>query len=229
LKLGEEAVVPLESFSLEGGARKKLRWSRRSAEKEGCSFTVATAEEVPALLPELRRISNQWLAAKSTQEKGFSLGFFDAAYLRRYPQALVRRNGSIVAFANLWSGAGHEEISIDLMRYSADAPAGVMDYLFTELLLWSKAQGYRKFNLGMAPLSGIEAHALAPLWNRVGAFLFRYAEDFYNFQGLRAYKEKFDPVWEPRYLASPAGLALPRILANLATLIGGGVRGVFVK
>jgi phosphatidylglycerol lysyltransferase len=54
-------------------------------------------------------------------------------------------------------------------------------------------------------------------------------ENFYNFQGLRQYKEKFDPVWEPTYLASPGGLVLPRILTNLATLISGGLRGVVAK
>jgi phosphatidylglycerol lysyltransferase len=229
LKLGEEAVVPLKTFSLEGGARKGLRRAQRSAEKEGCSFEVALAEDVHLLLPELRRVSDQWLASKNTREKGFSLGLFDEAYVRRFPQALVKRNGAIVAFANIWSGSGREELSIDLMRYSADAPPGTMDYLFTESLLWGKVQGYRRFSLGMAPMSGMEEHALAPLWSRAGAFLFRHAENFYNFQGLRAYKNKFDPLWEPRYLASPAGFALPRILANLATLVGGGVRGVFAR
>ena len=78
----------------------------------------------------------------------------------------------------------------------------------------------------MAPLAGLEHRTLAPLWTRAGAFLFRHGETFYNFQGLRRYKDKFDPLWRPRYLASPAGLALPRILANVATLISRGVGGI---
>ncbi|HYU35043.1 MAG TPA: phosphatidylglycerol lysyltransferase domain-containing protein, partial [Thermoanaerobaculia bacterium] len=53
-----------------------------------------------------------------------------------------------------------------------------------------------------------------------------HGEHFYNFQGLREYKEKFDPVWEPRYLACPGGLMLPRVLTDIAALIGGGLRGV---
>ena len=81
----------------------------------------------------------------------------------------------------------------------------------------------------MAPLSGLERRELAPLWSKVGAFLYRHGEHFYNFQGLREYKEKFDPVWQPRYLASPGGLALPRLLANVASLINGGLRGVVSK
>ena len=45
----------------------------------------------------------------------------------------------------------------------------------------------------------------------------------------RQYEEKFDPEWEPIYLASPGGLALPRILTNLAALIAGSLRGVVAK
>jgi phosphatidylglycerol lysyltransferase len=115
------------------------------------------------------------------------------------------------------------------MRYSPDAPGGVMQYLFTELMLWGKAQQYEFFRLGMAPFSGLERRMLAPLWSRLGAFMYRHGEHFYNFQGLREYKDKFGPIWEPRYLASPGGLALPRILTNVATLISGGVKGVVAK
>jgi phosphatidylglycerol lysyltransferase len=81
----------------------------------------------------------------------------------------------------------------------------------------------------MAPFSGLESRALAPLWSRVGAFMYEHGEHFYNFQGLREYKEKFDPIWAPRYLVSPGGFALPRILTSLAALIGGGIRGVVAK
>jgi phosphatidylglycerol lysyltransferase len=104
-----------------------------------------------------------------------------------------------------------------------------MDYLFLELMLWGRSAGYRWFSLGMAPFSGFDVRTLAPLWNRAGAFLFRQGEHFYNFQGVRQYKDKFDPVWEPRYLASPGGLALPRILANVAALVSGGLSGVVRK
>jgi phosphatidylglycerol lysyltransferase len=81
----------------------------------------------------------------------------------------------------------------------------------------------------MAPFSGIEDHSLAPLWNRLGAFIFSYGEHFYNLQGLRQYKEKFNPKWAAKYLAAPGGLVLPRILTNIASLISGGVKGVIAK
>jgi phosphatidylglycerol lysyltransferase len=229
LKLGEEARVGLADFALDGGARKGLRRVVKSVEKEECAFDIVPESEVPGVLHRLRTVSDEWLAAKRTREKGFSIGYFDDAYLSDAPIAVVRQRGEIVAFANLWEGAGREELSVDLMRYASSAPDGVMDYLFIQLMLWGREQGYAHFNLGMAPLSGLENRQLAPVWSRVGALLFKHAENFYNFQGLRAYKEKFDPVWEPRYLASPGGLALPRILTNVSALVSGSLKGVVSK
>lgn len=219
LKLGEEARVALPGFGLEGGSRRSLRKTHHACQRAECHLEVVPAERVATLLPELSAVSAAWLEDKHATEKGFSLGFFDASYLQRGPCAIVRHQARIVAFANLWLGAEAHECSADLMRYLPDAPAGVMDFLFVELMLWGQQQGYQWFNLGMAPLSGIEDRPLAPVWNRAAGLVYRHGEHFYNFAGLRQYKEKFDPVWHPRYLASPGGLALPHILADVTALV----------
>jgi phosphatidylglycerol lysyltransferase len=229
LKFGEEGRVPVASFSLEGSSRKWLRHIYHKLEKEGCIFEIIPPENVPALLTDLKAISDSWLSEKHTREKGFSLGFFNPEYMSQFSLAIIRKNGKIIAFANIWPCAGKEEFSIDLMRHTGEAPQGIMDYLFTHLILWGKQEGCHWFNLGLAPLSGLEDRALAPLWNRLGAFVFRHGEHFYNFQGLRQYKEKFDPVWEPKYIALPGGLALPHILANVASLVSGGIKGVVAR
>jgi phosphatidylglycerol lysyltransferase len=229
VKLGEEARVDLRSFSLDGGRASKHRQALRRLEKEEAAFRVIPASEVPPLMDELRAVSLDWLREKAGSEKGFSLGFFDPAYVQRFPVAVVERHGRIEAFANLWPGPGNVELSVDLMRYHKDAPTGVMEALFVHLLRWGKEQGYSWFGLGMAPFSGFESSPVAPLWTRLGRLLYRHGEAFYNFQGLRAYKEKFNPTWEPRYLAYPGGLALPRILADVAALISGGYRRIFLR
>lgn len=229
LKLGEEARVNLTDFSLEGSASKPLRHWHRRPESEGCTFRIVPVAEVEPILSELKVISDAWLELKNTREKRFSLGFFNEPYLLRRPVALVEREGRKVGFANLWLGAEKEEISFDLMRHSPDAPSGVMDFLIIELILWGKQQGYRWLDLGMAPLSGLEKRQAAPLWNQLAGLIYRHGEHFYNFQGLRQYKEKFRPVWEPRYMASPGGMAQYRILADVSSLVGGGIRGVVIK
>ena len=231
IKVGEEARVPLQEFDLEGSARADLRQAHRRALRDGAAFEVVAqgSAEAESLLPTLRRISGAWLKEKATAEKGFSVGSFDEDYLRRFSLAIVRRAGEPVAFANLWT-AGLDELSIDLMRFGHDAPRSAMDFLFVELMLWGRTRGYRWFDLGMAPLSGLEQHPLAPSWNRIGGFIYRYGEHFYNFDGLRHYKAKFAPTWEPRYLASPGGwTVMPRILMDISTLIAGGVRGLLFR
>jgi phosphatidylglycerol lysyltransferase len=228
-KLGEEARVALAGFSLDGSQRAALRQSHRKAIRDGAALEIVPAERVAPLLDALEQVSHEWLASKSIAEKGFSLGFFDRAYLQRGACAVVRCDGPIVAFANIWASAELEECSIDLMRHTRDAPKGIMDFLFVELMLWARAQGYRYFNLGMAPLSGLEQRRLAPLWNRTGAFIYRYGEHFYNFEGLRKYKEKFQPEWQSRYLAAPGGIALPRILLDVSRLISGGVMRIVTR
>jgi phosphatidylglycerol lysyltransferase len=229
LKIGEEARVPLADFSLEGPERADLRQAHRRAQRDGATFEVLPPEGVDAVMPTLQRISAAWLAAKSTGEKRFSVGAFSPQYVRQFPVALVRAQGAPAAFANLWTTQTKAELSVDLMRFGADAPRGAMDYLFIELMLWGRRGSYRWFNLGMAPLSGLESHPLAPAWHRVGNFIFRQGEHFYNFEGLRRYKAKFDPVWEPRYLVAPGGITLPRVLVDVSVLIAGGMKELFAR
>jgi phosphatidylglycerol lysyltransferase len=226
-KVGEEARVDLTAFTLHGARASKHRQLTRRLEKDGGVFRIIPAAEVPAVLEQLRAVSDDWLNEKSVAEKGFSLGFFDAEYLSRFPIAVVERGGRIEAFANLWLDEIGTSLSPDLMRYRHDAPRDVMEALFVHMMQWGKEQGYHWFALGMAPLSGFETSPVATLWNRLGALLFRHGEAFYNFQGLRAYKEKFNPLWTPRYLAYPGGLKLPRILVDASALIAGGYRSIF--
>jgi phosphatidylglycerol lysyltransferase len=227
-KLGEEARVPLDDFSLSGAARAELRHAHRRAAREGATFELVARNSVGPILPQLRAVSDAWLREKNTAEKRFSLGFFDEHYIAHFDIGVVRREGAIVAFANIWRG-GPTELSADLMRYNEAAPKGVVDFLLIECMLWGRAQAFKWFNLGMAPLSGLEEHALAPAWHKLGRMVQRYGETFYNFEGLRKFKEKFDPEWRPRYLAAPDGLAMAGALLDVTALISGGVRNVLWK
>lgn len=225
-KVGEEARVDLKRFSLDGPAAKDMRAARRRGEREGLSFEIVPAVAVPALMGELRAISDDWLASKAGREKGFSLGFFDPDYLARFDSAVVRHEGRIIAFANLWRGSD-EELSIDLMRHVADAPKGAMTFLLVELMVWGAGQGFSWFNLGMAPLAGLADHRLAPIWHRIGRFAFQHGENLYGFDGLRRFKQQFHPVWRSRYVVCrPTPTALATALRDAARLISrpGAVR-----
>ncbi|MCC6789610.1 MAG: bifunctional lysylphosphatidylglycerol flippase/synthetase MprF [Hyphomonadaceae bacterium] len=228
-KIGETAVVPVRSFSLEGKARAGLRQARNRVEREGASFEVLAPGAASAHSGEFAHVSDAWLAHHAGAEKAFSLGRFDFSYLDRTPIAVVRREGRIVAFANVWTTPDKRELSVDLMRYGANAPKGVMDYLFVRLIEWGKDQGYAEFDLGMTPLAGLDTHRLAPAFSRIGAVVYAGGESLYGFRGLRAYKQKFDPEWRPLYLAARPHALMAFALLDVALLTSGGWRGVFAK
>jgi len=203
-----------------------LRRNWRKAAEGGAVFEVIPAAAVEAHMGELKRISDQWLARHAGGEKGFSMGGFVERYVAEFPCALVRKEGRIVAFASLWTTPDKSEFSMDLMRYSDEAPKNVMDYLFVELFEWGRQAGYQAFDFGMAPLAGMLDRPLAPLLSRLGRLLFERGEDIYNFQGVRRYKDKFDPTWIPRYIAGPSKWSIPILLADVGLLSSGGVSGL---
>jgi phosphatidylglycerol lysyltransferase len=230
-KIGESAILPLVDFSLTGRKRETLRRNWRKASEGGALFEVLPAGQAGSVMDELKRISDLWLEAHAGGEKGFSMGGFSPDYLMEFPIALVRSGGDggtgdIVAFASLWPSARHEAFSMDLMRYGPDAPKNIMDFLFVELLEWGKGQGYEAFEFGVAPLAGLDDRPLAPVMSQLGKLMFERGEDFYNFQGVRRYKDKYYPVWRPRYIGAPTRWAIPFLLADIGLLSSGGMRGL---
>lgn len=222
IKYGEEALVDLTGgYTLKGSRFRSLRHSTRKAEAAGLRFGIIPASGVAAIMPSLQRISDAWLAEKPGGEKGFSLGRFDPAYLARFDCAVLRdAGGDIVAFANIWRTQDRSELSVDLMRHLPIAPYGAMDLLLVNLMQWGAANGFDHFNLGLAPLSGLPGQRLAPFWSRLGALLRGRGERLYGFEGLRAFKAKYAPRWEPRYIATSPGLPAARALVDVAALIG---------
>lgn len=229
VKLGEEARVSLVDFSLEGSTRKNLRRVWRKMVDDGYSFEMVQPSQIPAILPELRAVSDEWIRQKKTREKAFSLGAFTENYVLHYPIGVARKDGRIVAFSNAWLSGNKIEIEADLMRYAGDAPPGIMRYVLIEMMLWAQREGFSWFNLGMASLSGLSVHRGAPFWNQIAVTMRGYGERFYNFQGIREFKQWFHPVWEPRFLVSAGGTKRPVILANIAALISGDLQGVVRK
>lgn len=222
-KVGESAAVALDSFTIEGTKRGNLRRAWRQACEAGASFEVVPPQGVWEIMPQLQAISDAWLVHHAGGDKCFSMGGFYPNYVAEFPVGIVRFEGRIVAFATLWVTAGKTSFSMDLMRYVEDGPKRIMDYLFVELIEWGREQGYQAIDFGMAPLSGLDDRPLAPVLSRVGALIFERGEDIYNFQGVRSYKGKYDPVWRPRYIAAPNKWAIPLILADMGLLTSGGM------
>lgn len=218
-KLGEEATVDLTSFSLSGKRRKGERAVKNKFEREHYRFDVIAPPFQPELMNELHEVSEQWLQGR--EEKGFSLGFFDEDYLHKSEVAVVQTaNGQIIGFASLMPVYdGGQTVSVDLMRFRPDAPPGTMDFIFLSLFEWSKEQGYSFFHLGMAPLSNVGTSRFSFLSEKIAAQIFLHGQFFYQFQGLRRFKEKYADLWEAKYLAYRKKSSLPFTMAQITFLI----------
>lgn len=227
-KVGEEAVVALTDFSLSGSKFKAMRSAYNKNLREGLGLEMHLPPHAPELLDELELVSTAWLGGKTGREKGFSVGRFDRAYLDHFPIAVLRREGRALAFANILAPGEGKRVAIDLMRHLPEAP-GLMEFLFLALIEHYRDAGAEEFSLGVAPLSGLADRPTAQMWNRFGRLMFEHGGAFYNFEGLRAFKQKFRPDWRPRYIALPPGISPMVAMADVALLIAGGPRGIIGK
>jgi phosphatidylglycerol lysyltransferase len=221
MKLGEEARLALDTFDLSGPKRAALRYSMRRAERDGCTAEVIDASAMPEHLDVLRRISDSWLDSRAGREKSFSVAAFSEAYLAAQSVMLVREAGVPVAFTTFMTTDLNVEATVGVMRHLSDASPFVMDYLFVQLALHLKSEGYRHLSLGVAPFSGVRPMPLGSPLHQLASLVWRFGGRFYNFQGLRAFKGKFQPRWEPRYLAVSGWAGAVLTLLDLSILAGG--------
>jgi phosphatidylglycerol lysyltransferase len=216
LPVGQEAIVELVTFTLSGRSNKGLRSAVNRLIRLGYSFEFHPPPQPHGLISQLREISDEWLTSMHSTEKRFSVGWFDDRYIEESPLAIVcNPESKIEAFANLLSIAGNKQVSVDLMRYRSTTEHGVMDFLFASLFEWARDQGYETFDLGMSALSGIGQSSQDPAIERTLHYIYEHVDQFYNFKGLHEFKDKFHPIWSPRYLAYPGLASLPVVTLAL--------------
>lgn len=209
ISIGEEGIVNLETFTLEGKESKPLRAPVNKLHSAGYRFSVHQPPIEDNLLNELRAISDEWLTMMHGTEKRFSLGWFDDEYIRSSPiGAVYTPAGWINAFVNFLPEYQLNEITIDLMRRRKEMENGTMEFLFVSAFQWAKSQGYQGFSLGLSALSGVGEQTNDPEIERLLHWIYTHVNQFYNFKGLHSFKEKFHPVWSPRYLIYPGSAQL---------------------
>lgn len=200
IKFGEKAKVKLSDFVMEGPKRKSQRNVIKKFEKKGLSFEIVSPPYQDDFMEELKKISDSWLDGRI--EKGFSLGFFNEDYLKLCPMALVKDGEKILAFSNIMPTSGETWATIDLMRYDRENEQnGIMDFLFINLILYFKDLGKKYFDFGMAPLYNVGINSNSFIEEKLAYLVYKFGYKFYSFDGLRAYKEKFNPEWSSVYLS----------------------------
>ncbi len=221
IKLGEEAVVEVDKFDLSGKSRRGLRTVKNRFEKEGFTFSYRERPYSDELLDRLEKISDEWLNGR--KEKGFSLGKFDRDYISKGELLLLMDSrGKIIAFVTMIPPYSGEKLAaIDLMRYGKEAPSGTMDFLFINMILWARERDCRYVSLEMAPLSNVGRSKYSYSQEKLFKFIYSYGTKWYNFHGLRRFKEKFGPFWIPKYLAYPYKSSVTGLLIKITRLISG--------
>ncbi len=216
LKIGDDAIVLLSQFGLEGHAGKEFRGTISHMERDGFRFELHQPPISDAVLEECRAVSQEWLRIPGRRERGFTLGRFEDEYIRSSPLGVAwDREGHAQGFLNLIPSFHPGEATIDLMRRRGETHSRTMDYLFIKLFLHLKAEGYERFNLGMAPMAGFREGEPATAEERAMHTFFQRLGFLFSYEGLRAYKAKFASAWEPRYLVFQSTLQLPAVAIAL--------------
>ncbi len=218
-KLGEEARISLPGFRLEGGAASHLRYALKRGARDGLTFEEIAPEGVRAALPTLQAISDEWLDERTGEEKGFSVAAFDPSFLDAQRIGLVRSQGEPIAFVSIMETPARKEATVALMRHRAGMSPYAMEFLFVKTILAVKEQGFETLSLGVAPLAGVRPEPLSSGWHWIGAQIWKHGDRLYNFQGLRTFKNKFNPSWAPRYLAASGTVGPFVALADAAVMI----------
>ncbi|XCB30020.1 bifunctional lysylphosphatidylglycerol flippase/synthetase MprF [Arcanobacterium hippocoleae] len=216
IKVGEDASIQLDAYSNVGNSGKIYRRMRNRMVQNGTHFEIIYPPFDSQTIQQLREVSDSWLGSR--EEMGFSLGFFCAEYLSAGPIGVVKSKDRIEGFANIVF-IDSNRVSFDLMRFRPDSPGGTMDGIMVSLIEWAKALGFKQLNIGMAPLSNVGRQKYSHGTEKVVKYVHDFGNQIYNFRGIRAYKEKFKPVWESRYLVYPATRCLPAVLFALLEII----------
>jgi phosphatidylglycerol lysyltransferase len=222
LKIGKEAIVDLEHFSSHTIEAKYFRKIRRRFEARGYKLSRYKPPHPAALLDEIEEVSKQWLSQPGRREFGFIQGSFARGYVATTPLVVLRDStGRPLAFVNEIPSYRPGEANFDMMRHVAEVPPGTMDYIFTELMLALKQDGYRSFDLGLAPFAGVGDRPEATMGERAVHLLFNTLFWFVSYKGMRNYKVKFEPNWEDRFIVYQGGpIGLVRIALAINRVLG---------
>lgn len=216
IPIGVEAPVELASFSLDGKAMQHLRTVRNKSEKDGWVIRQYTKAD----WRKVRNLNRIWLRTHHQKENSFAMGKSTPEYLEQTRTILAfDKNNRLMGYINSIDLPEINSRSVDIMRRDPKSPPGVMDMLFLSEILSAKEEGKVYYDLGFSPLAKIdETFSENKLVIRLLKLVYEKQSKYYDFQGLHKFKSKFQPDWQPSYLAYPSQIELPQVLMSLIKL-----------
>ena len=221
LFLGQEAIVDLTTFTLEGGRNKALRNAINKVIDDGYKATVHKPPIKDGILQKIKSVSDEWLASTKRKEIVFSQGMFLWDNLKNQTIITVENpEERVIAFLNIIPDYAPGEGTYDILRKIPDSPHGVMDFLLVELFRYMKSIGYTKVNLGLSPMSGMDEVHKFP--EKTMKFAYEKVKAFSHFKGSHNFKDKFSPSWHNKYLIYPQDYDLIQVPVVLNKIIKPG-------
>ncbi|HMO12725.1 MAG TPA: bifunctional lysylphosphatidylglycerol flippase/synthetase MprF [Pirellulaceae bacterium] len=217
-KIAQEAIVNLSVFDLKTSHRSEFNAILERAVQDGYEFEVLSGTRVKESLPLLKRISDLWRQDGNKLEHYFSVPYFDMEHVANNPVGVAMQGGEIQGFATIWCSGDQQELSIGLIRFLPDTLQGMPEYLILQIILWGKQHGFKFLNLGTAPTLDEQPESEVPLRAQIGSLVHPHQEHVYTRHGLRNFKERFDPTWYPRYIASPGKGVTKTVLEDIIKL-----------
>ncbi|HEV7237243.1 MAG TPA: DUF2156 domain-containing protein, partial [Ktedonobacteraceae bacterium] len=212
VKIGEDAIITPQAFTLAGNAMANVRASAKRAEKEGLRVVITHGRvQDSTQMAQMEHISQVWLASKGSAEMGFSMGHFDPYGDNEQIYALaVDNNNKVHAFVTFVPIYGWHGWGLDLMRRAEQAAPGTMELLLARSIEYFKKEGSDRVSLGLAPLSNINHTDETFVGTSIDFLTHRFGKPAKN-HSLFTFKKKFQPQWESRYLVYSHTLTLPTV------------------
>jgi len=218
--IGDEAIVDLASFSLDGRAIRKVRQAVTRVRKAGFTVSLRTMGELSEEeLLSLEEVSSRWRGEEP--ERGFSMAIdsLRGDHLRESFVVVARdAEGAARGFLHFAPCYGRPAVSLGLMRRDRGSVNGLTEFLVVSAIEMLRERGIEEMSLNFAAFARLLRDP-GNLVERTLGRLVALANPYFQIESLYRFNAKFSPRWQPRYLLyepSPLGLARTGLAAMFA-------------
>lgn len=218
MKIAEEAMIVPKEFRLEGKRVEDIRHGKSRMVRLGAQYEWYRLNDLPDhVRDEIDGVYRQAMRDRQMNALHFSVNFYPLPEEHAAWAVICRSaSGGPWGAVSLLPFAGQAGLVIEQMLRSPSAPNGMMEALVAEAIHGAAERGYSSFSLGGAPLADASSPEVDDLRSGIRQYFFKNLQSFYRYEPLFRFKDKFAPAWEPRYVAYPSVVALPRVGLALA-------------